>query len=82
MQDLETLEGKNLAELREIAKALGVKNVMTKKKKELTDEIVRTSEAAAAAEEKVAPETAPAAEAVEKPRRGRRPRLADRKSVV
>ncbi len=76
MQDLETLEGKNLAELREIAKALGVKNVMTKKKKELTDEIVRTSEAAAAAEEKVAPETAPAAEAVEKPRRGRRPRLA------
>ncbi len=33
MQDLETLEGKNLAELREIAKALGVKNVMTKRRK-------------------------------------------------
>ena len=74
MQDLETLEGKTLAELREIAKALGVKNVMTKKKKELTDEIVRTT--SAAAEETTAPEAVQAAEAEEKPRRGRRPRLA------
>lgn len=74
MQDLETLEGKTLAELREIAKALGVKNVMTKKKKELTDEIVRTT--SAAAEETTAPEAVQAVEAEEKPRRGRRPRLA------
>lgn len=73
MQDLETLEGKTLAELREIAKALGVKNVMTKKKKELTDEIVRTTSAAA---EETAPEAVQAAEAEVKPRRGRRPRLA------
>ena len=32
MQDLKALEGKSLAELREIAKALGIKNVMIKKR--------------------------------------------------
>ena len=32
MQDLKALEGKSLAELREIAKALGITNVMVKKR--------------------------------------------------
>ena len=32
MQDLKALEGKSLAELREIAKALGIKNIMIKKR--------------------------------------------------
>lgn len=32
MQDLKALEGKSLAELREIAKALGLKNIMIKKR--------------------------------------------------
>ena len=36
MQDLKALEGKNLAELREIAKTLGIDNVMVKKR-ELID---------------------------------------------
>ena len=39
MQDLKALEGKSLAELREIAKALGLKNVMAKKKRELIETI-------------------------------------------
>ena len=38
MQDLKALEGKSLAELREIAKALGIKNIMIKKR-ELIAEI-------------------------------------------
>ena len=32
MQDLKALEGKSLAELREIAKALGIEDVMVKKR--------------------------------------------------
>ncbi|OUQ53691.1 transcription termination factor Rho [Alistipes sp. An116] len=80
MQDLKALEGKTLAELREIAKALGIGNVMVKKR-ELMEKI-----AGAAAEG--APEEAPAAEAASRPdaapqtgeapkaKRGRRPRLA------
>ena len=39
MQDLKALEGKSLAELREIAKALGLKNIMAKKKRELMESI-------------------------------------------
>ena len=39
MQDLKALEGKTLAELREIAKALGIGNVMVKKR-ELMEKIV------------------------------------------
>ena len=38
MQDLKALEGKSLAELREIAKALGIKTIMIKKR-ELIAEI-------------------------------------------
>ena len=38
MQDLKALEGKNLAELREIAKALGIENIMVKKR-ELIEKI-------------------------------------------
>ena len=80
MQDLKALEGKTLAELREIAKALGIGNVMVKKR-ELKEKI-----AGVAAEG--APEEAPAAEAASRPdaapqtgeapkaKRGRRPRLA------
>ena len=30
MQDLEALDGKSLAELREIARALGIENIMVK----------------------------------------------------
>ena len=40
MQDLEALQGKNQAELREIAKAVGVKYVMTKKKSDLIKGII------------------------------------------
>ena len=51
MQDLKALEGKSLAELREIAKALGIKNIMIKKR-ELIAEIAGNapSEEAAPAE--------------------------------
>mgnify|MGYP005910547999 FL=1 len=38
MQDLKALEGKNLAELREIARALGIENIMVKKR-ELIEKI-------------------------------------------
>ena len=41
MQDLKALEGKSLAELREIAKVLGIKNVMVKKR-ELIEKIAGT----------------------------------------
>ncbi len=81
MQDLETLEGKSQAELREIAKALGVKYVMSKRKSELVAAIVEiatrnTEEPAAAPETNAAPTPEPvAAPAGEAPRRGRRPRL-------
>ena len=73
------LKGKNLAELREIAKTLGIKGVMTKKKTELMTEIIRT---ATAPEENESKERADeGAEVQEKPRRGRRPRLNRPESV-
>ena len=84
MQDLDALKGKSLAELREIAKVLGIGNVMLKKR-ELMEKIAEATagtEASAANDTNVpTPETAanaagdaaPAAE-VRKPR-GRRPRL-------
>ncbi len=84
MQDLKALEGKTLAELREIAKAIGIGNVMVKKR-ELIEKIAGTAaespaETAAAAEtaSTEAPATAetPAAEEAPKGKRGRRPRLA------
>ena len=42
MQDLKALEGKSLAELREIAKALGIEDVMVKKR-ELIEKITGDS---------------------------------------
>ena len=79
MQDLNALKGKSLAELREIAKALGIGNVMLKKR-ELLEKIAET----AASEETPASDAAnnaPAAtpqagEAATPKPRGRRPRLA------
>ena len=78
MQDLKALEGKSLAELREIAKALGLKNIMIKKR-ELIAKIAGNapSEEAAPAEQQQEKATAeaPRAEIREKAPRGRRPRL-------
>ena len=82
MQDLKALEGKSLAELREIAKALGIKNIMIKKR-ELIAEIAGNapSEEAAPAEPRQEKKEAeePRAATVGEPRenapRGRRPRL-------
>ncbi len=65
MQELETLEGKSLTELREIARALGIKNIMVKKR-DLIDKIVggtSASEPEANKEEQPAPR-----------KRGRKPR--------
>ena len=72
MQELKALEGKSLAELREIAKALGIKDVM-KKKRELIAEIGGNAPAGEAPAENK-PEETPQAAA--KAPRGRRPRLA------
>ena len=78
MQDLKALEGKSLAELREIAKALGIKNIMIKKR-ELIAKIAGNTppEEAAPAEPKQEKkeEEAPRAAVREKSPRGRRPRL-------
>ena len=65
MQDLKALEGKSLAELREIAKALGLKNVMAKKKRELIETIAGNGAGEPAASETPAaqPAAQPAAEA-------------------
>ena len=65
MQDLKALEGKSLAELREIAKALGIGNVMVKKR-ELMELIAGSP---AAGPEPAAVETEPQPKAP----RGRRP---------
>ena len=51
MQDLKALEGKSLAELREIAKALGIEDVMVKKR-ELIEKITGGSVQEAPAENK------------------------------
>lgn len=78
MQDLKALEGKNLAELREIAKTLGIDNVMVKKR-ELIDKIVASAQSGAPAAVETTPEAAPAVPAVPaapaRAARGRRPRL-------
>ncbi|WP_064976250.1 transcription termination factor Rho [Alistipes provencensis] len=78
MQDLKALEGKSLAELREIAKALGIKNIIIKKR-ELIAKIAGNTppEKAAPAEPKQEKkeEEAPRAAVREKAPRGRRPRL-------
>ena len=75
MQDLKALEGKNLAELREIAKTLGIDNVMVKKR-ELIDKIVASAQSGAPAAVETTPEAAPAVPATPaRAARGRRPRL-------
>ena len=51
MQDLKALEGKSLAELREIAKALGIEDVMVKKR-ELIEKITGGSAQETPAENK------------------------------
>ena len=91
MQDLDALKGKSLAELREIAKVLGIGNVMLKKR-ELMEKIAEATagtEASAANDTNVpAPETAgnaagdaaPAAEG--RNPRGRRPRRAKSEGTV
>ena len=96
MQDLKALEGKSLAELREIAKVLGIKNVMVKKR-ELIEKIAGTDspkEAPAenkdeakgqvweAAAEPVQEAVPQAAAPKVKAPRGRRPRLAKNENAA
>ena len=68
MQDLSALEGKTLAELREIAKVLGITDT-TLRKAELLQQIATLAQNEPSAE----PATEPSAEAPRK--RGRRPRM-------
>ena len=74
MQDLETLEGKTIVELREIAKSLGIVP-STMKKQELFEKIVAFA-TGAMAQSDVPAEPQQEAESNEAPRRGRRPRMA------
>ncbi len=77
MQDLHALEGKTLAELREIGKVLGITDT-TLKKKELLAQITKVAQSAEESEtEQQTPEAEAQAEVVaETPRkRGRRPRM-------
>ncbi|MBO7264439.1 MAG: transcription termination factor Rho [Alistipes sp.] len=69
MQDLETLEGKTIVELREIAKSLGIAP-STMKKQELFEKIVAFATGA------VSESNTTAEPQQEAPRRGRRPRMA------
>jgi transcription termination factor Rho len=81
MQDFSALEGKSVAELREIARAMGLENT-TLKKKELLESIKVAALATGPAEQPaptVSPVTttsAPAESTDELHRRGRRPRMA------
>ncbi len=83
MQEMEALEGKTLIELREIAKALGLKNVMTLKKQELKERIVEFAGGTNSTEPTSDVEATPKSDSIstseqageERPRRGRRPRL-------
>ena len=74
MQDLETLEGKTIVELREIAKSLGIVP-STMKKQELFDKIVAFA-TGAVGESNAPAEPKPEVESQAAPRRGRRPRMA------
>ena len=74
MQDLETLEGKTIVELREIAKSLGIVP-STMKKQELFEKIVAFA-TGAMAQSDVPAEPQQEVEPQEAPRRGRRPRMA------
>ena len=94
MQDLNALKGKSQAELREIAKVLGIGDVMLKKR-ELMEKIAEAAAAEAPAsdntpaQEPVSAEAAPAAAAETsqpaapaKAPRGRRPRLGKAENAV
>ncbi len=75
MQDLDALTGKTLPELREIAKVLGVKELMVKK-----GDLINSIIAAASGAEESSPATEQQSTtndtpAEERPRRGRRPRM-------
>ena len=74
MQDLETLEGKTIVELREIAKSLGI-TPSTMKKQELFEKIVEFA-TGVAAQSNSATEVEVEVEQQPAPRRGRRPRMA------
>ena len=74
MQDLETLEGKTIVELREIAKSLGIVP-STMKKQELFEKIVAFA-TGAVAQSGAPEEPQQQPEPQEAPRRGRRPRMA------
>ena len=69
MQDLKALEGKSLAELREIGKVLGIADVMVKKR-ELIEKIAGLPVAGASENNNSEPEAEP------RQMRGRRPRIA------
>ncbi len=96
MQDLKALEGKSLAELREIAKVLDIKNVMVKKR-ELIEKIAGTDspkeapaenkdeakgQVSEAAAEPVQEAVPQAAAPKVKAPRGRRPRLAKNENAA
>ncbi len=68
MQELDALKAKSLSELRQIAKALGITEQL--KKKELLDRIVEVASGATAETNETT-----SAEPVDKPKRGRRPRV-------
>jgi len=68
MQELDALKAKSLAELRQIAKALGITEQL--KKKELLDRIVEVASGATTEATE-----ASAMESSDKPKRGRRPRV-------
>ena len=72
MQDFDALEGKTLAELREIGKVLGV-NDTTLRKKELLDKIIEVATGAPVADSQAAESVS--AEAAAPKKRGRRPRM-------
>ena len=76
LQDLSTLEGKTLSELREIGKVLGI-TASTLQKKELLDQIksIAMGENNSPAETPEANNTANADTAEAPKKRGRRPRM-------
>ena len=70
MRDLEIIEGKTIAELREIAKLMGI-SPSNMKKQELIERIAAASTEQPAEEQSDVKEE----EVVETPKRGRRPRM-------
>lgn len=74
MQDLKALEGKSLAELREIGKALGIPLLMMKKK-DLIEKILNFTQDGGVADTET--QQSPA----EAPKKTRRPRIAKTEST-